>query len=467
MQNVNWKSEVAKRHEDLLHDTKKLLQIKSLLDEENAVEGAPFGPKVKEALDFLLDLGSASGMKAKNLDGYAGHLEIGGGDDLIGVLCHVDVVPEGDGWSVDPFGGEVKDGKIFARGAIDDKGPTMAAFYGMKIIQELNLPLSKRVRLIIGADEESDWRCVDHYFKHEEMPTMGFAPDADFPIINAEKGIIDVMLSLQADTADGNGSLLSFSSGRRLNMVPDAADASFQTEDAENVLHAFSAFLKEENLKGNGSSEDGTVKLRLEGVSAHGSTPEEGVNAGTKLARFLSKYVMSGSGAVFIQLVSNGLSGDHYGVKLGIDKEDDASGKLTVNPGIMEFMQNKEAKVGLNIRFPVTHKGEQTIEQLKQNVREDGWDVFVKENKAPNYVEESHELVQTLKKVYEEQTGKEGKLIAIGGGTYARSLKAGVAFGALFPGRKDVAHQKDEHMFVDDLYNAAAIYAQAIYELAK
>ncbi|MFC0187815.1 dipeptidase PepV [Fictibacillus aquaticus] len=469
MQNVNWKDEVNKRQEDLLHDTKKMLQIKSILDEENAVEGAPFGTKVKEALDFLLDLGSSSGMKVKNLDGYAGHLEIGEGDDLIGVLCHIDVVPEGDGWSVDPFGGEVKEGKIFARGAIDDKGPTMAAFYGMKIIQELKLPLSKRVRLIIGADEESDWRCVDHYFKHEEMPSMGFAPDADFPIINAEKGIIDVMLSLQAEAAEvSDGSLLlSFSSGRRLNMVPDAADASIQTEDAESVLQAFSAFLKEENLQGNGSSEGGTVKLRLEGVSAHGSTPEQGVNAGTKLARFLSKYVVSGSGAVFIQLVSEGLSEDHYGMKLGIDEEDEASGKLTVNPGMMEYNHDKEAKVGLNIRFPVTHKGEKTIEKLKNNVKEDGWNVFVKENKAPNYVEESHVLVQTLKKVYEEQTGKEGELIAIGGGTYARSLKAGVAFGALFPGRKDVAHQKDEHMFVDDLFQAAAIYAQAIYELAK
>ncbi|MFC7373315.1 dipeptidase PepV [Fictibacillus iocasae] len=464
MQHVNWKEEVLKRKEELLHDTQKLLQIKSLLDEEKKSEGAPFGPNVKEALDFMLNLGEKSGMTAKNLDGFAGHLEIGEGEDLIGILCHVDVVPEGDGWSVDPFGGEIKDGKIFARGAIDDKGPTMAAFYGMKIIQELKLPLSKRVRMIIGADEESDWRCVDHYFKHEEMPIMGFAPDADFPIINAEKGIIDVLLT--KPVSDGGEGLLSFISGRRLNMVPDAAEASVTVSDSGIVIDDFMSFLSQEKLHGKGEIRGDVVHLLLEGVSAHGSTPEEGVNAGTMLAAFLSRFSFDGAGGEFLQLISEGLNGDHYGLHLGISAEDEASGKLTVNPGIMEYSKEK-ATVGLNIRFPVTHKGEQTIHQLEESVKEAGWAVTVKENKAPNYVEESHVLIQTLKKVYKEQTGKEGELIAIGGGTYARALNSGVAFGALFPGRKDVAHQKDEHMFVEDLFEAAAIYAHAIYELAK
>ncbi len=109
----------------------------------------PFGPGIAQALDFLLNKGKNDGFSVKNVDGYAGHIEAGEGKDLLGILCHVDVVPEGDGWSVDPYGGEIKDGKIFARGAIDDKGPTMAAYYAMKIVKDLGLPLSKRVRMII------------------------------------------------------------------------------------------------------------------------------------------------------------------------------------------------------------------------------------------------------------------------------------------------------------------------------
>src|SRR5690606_23979473 len=179
--------EVEKRKNDLIHDTQRLLQIKSVLDEENATKDAPLGQGVKDALQFMLDLGEEHGFKSKNEGNLAGHIDFGEAEECVGILCHVDVVPEGDGWSVDPYGAEIKDGKIYARGAIDDKGPTMAAFYGMKIVKELDLPLKRRVRMIIGTDEESNWRCVDHYFEHEEMPTFGFAPDADFPIIYAEK----------------------------------------------------------------------------------------------------------------------------------------------------------------------------------------------------------------------------------------------------------------------------------------
>ncbi len=184
------------------------------------------GPEVKKALEFMLNLGEKDGFKVKNVGNLAGHIEFGEGEELVGILCHVDVVPEGDGWSSDPFAAEIRDGKIFARGAIDDKGPTMAAYYAMKIVKELDLPLKRRVRMIIGTDEESNWRCVDHYFKHEEMPTMGFAPDADFPIINAEKGIadLDIVQSSQVEPkSDFQVEVLSFQSGRRYNMVPDFA----------------------------------------------------------------------------------------------------------------------------------------------------------------------------------------------------------------------------------------------------
>ncbi len=193
---MNWEVEVIRNKEDLIRDTQKFLQINSVMDESTAGPGRPFGEGVNASLTSLLEFGEKEGFTVKNLDGYAGHIEWGTGDEIVGVLCHVDVVPPGDGWTSDPFSADIRDGRIYARGAIDDKGPTMAAFYALKIVKDMRLPLSKRVRIIIGTDEESDWRCVDHYFKHEKMPDIGFAPDADFPIINAEKGIIDASLRI-------------------------------------------------------------------------------------------------------------------------------------------------------------------------------------------------------------------------------------------------------------------------------
>lgn len=463
---VNWKAEVEKRKESFLKDTQGLLKIRSVLDETAASENAPFGPGIKQALDYMLDLGKTAGMKTKNLEGYAAHMEMGQGEELIGILGHLDVVPEGDGWSTDPFGGEIKDGKIFARGAIDDKGPTMAAFYGMKIIQELNLPVSKRVRLILGTDEESQWRCVDHYFKHEEMPSAGFAPDADFPIIHAEKGMlnVDIIQKTHIEGSDQAQILYSFTSGHRLNMVPDRAEAEI-TYSSE-VEESYQRYLESNGLDGASAKADERLTLTLVGKSAHGSTPEFGVNAGVLLAGFLASVPLDEQGKSYIDFVHNHL-GSAEGEDLGIAAEDEVSGILTVNPGVFTFKQGEEGKMGLNIRYPVKHSGDDVIHQLEKLTESHGFSLEVTKYTTPHFVDENHPLVQTLKKVYEEQTGLTGKPIAIGGGTYARSLKAGVAFGALFPGREDVAHQKDEYMFLDDLFSAAAIYAQSIYELAK
>ena len=468
MTQINWKEEVEKRKGQLLDDTRGLLQIPSILDEEGEKEGAPFGPEIERALSYMLDLGKEAGMHVKNVDGYAGHIEIGSGEDLVGVLCHVDVVPAGEGWSVDPFGAEIKDGKIFARGAIDDKGPTMAAFYGMKIIQELKLPLSKRVRMIIGCDEESNWQCVRHYFKKEEMPAIGFAPDADFPIISAEKGIFDVEFSLSGEekAVSKTLQLLSFKSGQRLNMVPDLAEAKIKGQVVDGLKQAFEGFAISKGIEGRAILENDELTLRTEGKSAHGSTPEIGKNAGLMLAEFLNNYTFDGEDKVFLNLLQD-VHGEYTGNKLGIAAVDQASGELTVNVGVMNYQCSDGGKVGMNIRYPVTHDSALIETTLLQRAKTDNWTMRIIENNPPNYVDENHSLIKTLQNVYEEQTGNKGELLAIGGGTYARSLKTGVAFGALFPGREDVAHQRDEYMYVDDLLLAAAIYAQAIYELAK
>ncbi|MGG0717390.1 dipeptidase PepV [Robertmurraya massiliosenegalensis] len=467
---MDWNKEVLARKEDLIKDTQSILKIKSLLDEENATADAPLGEGVKEALQFMLKLGEKDGFVAKNVDNLAGHLEFGQGEELIGILCHVDVVPEGDGWTSDPFGAEIRDGKIFARGAIDDKGPTMAAYYAMKMVKELGLPLNKRVRMIIGTDEESNWRCVDHYFKHEEMPTCGFAPDADFPIIYAEKGIADYDLVQQGlgNSNDGKNVLLSFESGRRYNMVPDYAKATIQISgDTSNFIDEFESFLSKNEVAGKHFDSEEGLLLEIEGISAHGMEPNKGKNAGLYLAKFLTSQELDKQASAYVHFVTTYFHQDSRGKALGIAYSDDITGDLTINIGKLSYKKEVGGRLGLNMRYPVTTNLDETLSKLKDKLSNEGFAIENFTDSKPHHVDEQDFLVQTLKKVYEEQTGEKAELLSIGGGTYARSLKSGVAFGPLFPGRPDIAHQKDEYMIIEDLLKATAIYAQAIYELAK
>jgi len=472
MGEIDWIKEVEQRKEALIEDAKGLLQIKSVLDEENATADAPLGEGVKEALDYMLQLGEKDGFIAKNVGNVSGHLEFGQGKEIIGVLCHVDVVPEGDGWSSDPFGAEIRNGKIFARGAIDDKGPTMAAYYAMKIVKELGLPLKKRVRMIIGTDEESDWRCVEHYFKHEEMPAMGFAPDADFPIIYAEKGISDFDL-VQKDAIDKGCEnekieVITFQSGRRYNMVPDFAKASLVVKgESTEIIQKYTDFLKQHELKGQFYVENGELVLEAKGISAHGMEPDHGKNAGLYMAKFLSELPLDGQAKHYIDFVIRYFWQDSRGHNLGIAYSDDITGDLTINTGKLSYEKTSGGRLGLNLRYPVTSQMDEIKAVLVRLLANEGFALENFSDSKPHHVDENNVLIQTLKKVYEEQTGQTAKLIAIGGGTYARSLESGVAFGPLFPGRDDIAHQKDEYMYIEDLLKATAIYAQAIYELAK
>ncbi|MBV6704738.1 dipeptidase PepV [Bacillus thuringiensis] len=468
MSAINWTEEVAKRKDDLIRDTQQFLQIKSVWEEESAKEGAPFGEGVEKALSFMLHKGETEGFASKNLEGYAGHLEMGQGEELVGILCHVDVVPEGDGWTTPAYSADIRDGKIFARGAIDDKGPTMAAYYAMKIVKELGLPLSKRVRMIIGTDEESNWKCVDHYFKNEEMPTIGFAPDADFPIINAEKGISDIQVVQNgSEEKKGTYELVSFDSGRRLNMVPDFAEAVITGEDVNALTVAYEEYLQTAKKIGKSTIEGNAVTLQIEGISAHGSTPEKGENAGLLLANFLTTVSLDGKATAFATFATETFTGDIFGGKATIAYKDEISGPLTVNVGRISYTKENGGNLGLNVRYPVTTNFEETIVKLKEYVGTHGFEVADYSNSRPHHVDKDHVLIRTLQRVYEEQTGEKAELLAIGGGTYARSLKAGVAFGPLFPGKEELAHQKDEYIEIEDLLKATAIYAQAIHELAK
>lgn len=464
---IDWKKEVAARKEDFLTDLISLLKIDSVRDDSQATDDAPVGPGPKKALEAFLALGERDGFITKNVDSLAGHIEYGDGDETLGVLAHVDVVPVGTGWETDPFDPVIKDGCIYARGSSDDKGPGMAAYYALKIIKELGLPVSKRIRFIIGTDEESGWMCMDRYFEVEEKPDFGFSPDAEFPIINGEKGILTEYINTQGTTEGGKNTLISFDAGLRENMVPQDATVIFKSEEAEKIEKDFYDFIETAPVTGTVSVEDNQVTIEVNGKAAHAMEPRGGVNAATYLAVFLNRYSFGGDAKAFLEMTAEFFHDDSRAEKLGLNHVDEVMGDLTMNPGVFTFTPQDGGMIALNFRFPKGVSVESIEIELDKKLSHYGVTLGRGKEQLPHYVSAEDPLVQTLLNVYAKQTGLEAHEQTIGGGTYGRLFERGVAYGAMFPDSVDTMHQANEFMAIDDLMNAMSIYAEAIYELVK
>ena len=455
--------ELYKAH--IIENTSKLIQIPSV--EAAAQPGKPFGEAADDALLFCLKLAQELGFMTGNVDGYAGYAQMGEGDETLGILVHLDVVPEGAGWTYPPFSGVVQDGKIYGRGAIDDKGPAIAALYAMKAVMDSGVCLRKKVRLIFGLDEESGWKDMEYYFKKEPMPETGITPDGCYPVIYTEKGIVDVAVKKCFKPSDFvTLRLSSVIGGERPNMVADSCECVFKPHGLnEKVLVSVETFfsITGERLQ-TSFDEKGALTIKANGVSAHGSTPQKGKNAIAIVLSFLATLGYGESEMErYLNLLNDKIGFDTKGIGLGIDCEDE-SGELTVNLGTLEA--NADGGMALlNIRYPVTFSEDALLQKIKEAFYDEDLEILVKGRHKPLYVPKDHPLVKTLLEVYNEQTGQNADAIAIGGGTYARALKNAVAFGAVFPGKPDLAHQKDEYIEIEDLILNAKIYAHAIATL--
>jgi len=460
---IDFKQEVLNHKEDLLKDLFDLLSVRSILGTD-ITEETPFGSGPREALDLILSFGKRDGYKTKLVENKAGHIEVGQGEELFGILGHVDVVPvvEAD-WTSHPFKPEIRDGKIFARGSLDDKGPTMAAYYAVKLLDKLGVKWNKRVRVIIGSDEETGFRCVEAYFKHEEQPASGFTPDAMFPLVYAEKAraTFDHKLKFVDEDGQYNYKLVKFNGGQVLNMVIASAKAELEGE-VSDIKEKFENFLAQEKLEGE-VEVGNTIKLTLKGKAAHGSTPQYGINGATKLAEFLSTLGLDNNGKNFVDYIVEKLANDPFGEKLGINYSDDEMGEATYNYGILEY--DLERKIGL-VSTDCRHPKKFDLVDRLNGIKVDNIDIEVTSTKEAHYVPKDDELVTTLMDVYRKHTGDtKNDAFVLGGGTYARCLKKGVAFGLLFPGKEDTMHQANEYLEVEDLLLATAIYAEGIYKL--
>ena len=460
---MNWKETTAVYENDLIKDLQRLLAVESVKME--ARPNAPFGLKCREALDEMLAMAKRDGFATQDIDGYAGVITYGEGEESVGVLGHLDIVPIGDGWSRDPYGSELVDGVLFGRGALDDKGPGMAAYYALKAIKDAGIKLKRKVMLIYGCDEESGMACMKYYREHGEIPTMGFVPDANFPLIYGEKGIYVFTLSGKVNTV-----IQTMEAGSRPNIVIGKANATVHAMSEEQE-RLFSFYLKSHQLNGNLRREaDGSVRIYMEGKPFHAMAPFHGVNAGLHLLNFIgAAYDDAFARAIYA------LFGDWQGSGLGIAAEGARMGFLTLNTGVIEIKEG-QVKIVNDIRYPIDVDAVQMKAQIAKQIEAGtlALTLAVSNDSAPLYVDPKSELVSTLEAIYRKHSGDETTpIMTIGGGTYARNFDQFVAYGPELPNMNQNVnmkiggpHQEDEGIQISDLMMARAIYAESIAALA-
>jgi len=414
-----------------------------------AVPGAPYGSETLAALQYMLDLGENNGFKVKNLNGRAGYIEWGSGPKMIGILCHLDVVPAGEGWNCDPFTLRHENGRLIGRGINDDKGPAVTVFYAMLRLKNSGYVPKCRIRLILGIDEECGSSCIEHYKEVEELPACGFTPDADFPAIYAEKGILQLRFTGPVSKK------IRASAGERPNMVP---------------AHCSLTFL------------DTGEKIEGTGITSHGSKPELGINAISETLKRVNPARLTDEPV--LSFFMSAIGDDTTGNNLLRELPHDVSGALSANAGVLT-MDDTTSELLLDIRYPVLSDGEVLFAEIREKAAGYGVSTEIYSHQKPLFKDPSEPLIKALLSVYEKHVDnapfddsvsadvkkralmKPTEPIAIGGGTYARSMPVLVAFGPAFPWEKDQAHQINESMSEESIYLLVQIYQDALTALAE
>jgi succinyl-diaminopimelate desuccinylase len=448
----------------MIEDIKKLIAIRSVRGD--AEPGMPYGRAVNDALVCARNIAETAGLNAENVAGCMLDVNLNDREDVLGILCHLDVVPEGTGWTTPPFEGHIRDGRIYGRGAADNKGPAVAAIYALRCVKELGAPLSKNVRLMLGTDEENGSSDLKAYTKIKRLPPFCFSPDAAFPVYNIEKGRYAGAFASAWAPSDALPRILSVDGGSAVNVVPDEATAVIAGMDAETVRPFAAAFAEASGVDFDlGETADG-CRIEAKGLGTHASFPEFGRNAVTALIGLLAGMPFADSEG-FERLKSvNALlpHGDFSGTALGVAMSDELSGSLTLNLGVFHF-GDTGLKGEFDARCPLCSTEENTSRVIASRFAALGLTVGHTEMILPHHVPEDLPFIATLLGAYEEVTGMKGECVAMGGGTYIHGYENCVAFGAAYPETETYAHAADEYSVIEELKANIKIYVRVILRM--
>jgi succinyl-diaminopimelate desuccinylase len=448
---------ILKYRDDILRDLATLVAIPSVCSTPS--EGKPFGEESARALNCILEMARNLGFETDNAGNYAGDAHYGTGSDFIDVLTHVDVVPAGDGWDTDPFCMTEKDGFLYGRGTADDKGAAIVSLYCLKALKDENVHGKHVLRTVFGAGEEIASNDLDKYYEQHPYPVMGFTPDCSYGICHSEKGILRVDFD---DPKAGNSCIRSFHAGLAVNAVPAVASAEILCTQKQHEKLADAASAEIFSLKRNGN----VTYVTARGRAAHGAEPHLGINAASLLIRLLGTVFSpeeTGSLATFLY---DCISTEYTGSLLGIQMEDEPSGPLTLNLGIVEI-DGSHARASIDIRYPVTKKMESIMDTIREKALPYGLQISVANHNAPLYIPKDSPLILLLQEAYQSATGEACNVFSTGGGTYARGTNnRTVAFGPTFPEEPSCdAHNCNEHINLENFFRHAQICLEAMYLL--
>lgn len=454
----------AGKEDQLVQSVSRLVRIESTLGE--AQPGMPFGPGPAAALEEALALAGELGLHGENLEGYVGVVDLNEKETALHILGHLDVVDAGEGWTMtQAFQPKVVDGLLYGRGTDDDKGPMVAALLAMKAVKDLGIPLQKNARIIFGTDEETGFRDIHWYYDKHPYAPYTISPDADFPIINIEKGHYQPTFGADWPEENALPRVVSITGGPRLNMVPPKAQALVAGLPLETIQAACDGLGLEAAITFTLTQREDGVHILCSGLGAHGSTPEEGHNAQTALVALLASLPLADcpSTRAVRALARLFPHRDFTGQALGIAQEDELSGHLS-----LAFTLLNLHATGFQARFdsrtPLCGTDESIRLVTEQAMSQAGFTITGKID-PPHHVPADSPFIQVLAKCYELYTGQKSQCLAIGGGTYVHDIPGGVAYGASMPGFVSNLHGPDERVNIRDLLTAAKIFTQVILEL--
>ncbi|MEI7432946.1 MAG: dipeptidase PepV [Methanomicrobiales archaeon] len=453
--------------QQLTESVRSITKIRSVAGDPEP--GKPCGQGPASALQATLEIARSMKFFSENLDNYIGFVEYGEGEDYIAVLGHLDTVPEGDHWTFPPFSATVHENRIYGRGVLDDKGPILSALYSLKAIRDSGVPLTRRIRVIFGTDEETGDLDITQYLSREKPPVCGFTPDSDFPVVFAEMGILQVNFTRKISFDCRNSSkdfLVSFNGGEAVNMVPDRAAAEIRTRNPLEIIRKCKEFSQVSGFMIAAEANGDLIIIRSAGVSAHGSKPQLGKNAIMQVVSFLSTLQLDPPEASrMVRFLEERIGMETSGVLFGLDMADQPSGHLTLNAGVIRY-GGRNFTLSVDIRYPVTDTFDNVMEHIQKSLKDQEILTSIRKHQPPLYYPPGSDLISTLSTIYHDMTGDPGEPVAIGGGTYARKVPGMVAFGPYFPGKTNNIHAADESIGCDELITIAKIYARAMYSLA-
>jgi len=446
-----FKVKFEKEKDAIIETIGKLVAVPSVRDEKSAKVNSPFGMEIRNAFDVVISIAEALGLAWKDYDGYALHVEIGEGDETVGILAHADVVGAGDRslWDTDPYTATVSGGQIYGRGVNDDKAAIAGLLHILKFIKESGWKPGKRVRLIVGGAEETTWECMEHYLAKEQEPTAAFSPDCDFPVVNCEKGIIRGVLRKRVRSEESGFIELN------------------SEESYDNMLHRLKVRVASSQISPGFNLTEGALEKTYETKRVQSRNPHRSVNAAFSMQEELKQlYPHNDEIDMISGFIRKWFPDEPYGENIGISHTDEETGRLTMALCHLNY-KDGELGAGFDIRYPNGVDEDSLLDRLKVKAEKDGMELDIVKVRRRLYHSPASELVSKLLDAYESVTGERHYPVTKGGASYSRALKNCVGFGPTFPGEIPNSHEPNEKIDLQSFWKALEIYFEAIMRLSS